>query len=101
VPTTVELARNGEQAQILRAVSSASEIGKFVLTTPETPADRVQALRQAFDAMVRDAEFIADAQKLRVELGPMAGAELQKIVTEVAGMSPDVIAKVKAIYPLN
>jgi tripartite-type tricarboxylate transporter receptor subunit TctC len=101
VPTTVELARNPEQAQILRAVSSASEIGKFVLTTPETPADRVQALRQAFDAMVRDAEFIADAQKLRVELGPMAGAELQKIVTEVAGMSPDVIAKVKAIYPLN
>jgi tripartite-type tricarboxylate transporter receptor subunit TctC len=101
VPTTVELARNPEQAQILRAVSSASEIGKFVLTTPETPADRVQALRQAFDAMVRDAEFIADAQKLRVELGPLAGADLQKIVAEVAGMSPETVAKVKAIYPLN
>ena len=101
VPTTVELARNPEQAQILRAVSSASEIGKFVLTTPETPADRVRALRQAFDAMVKDPEFIADAQKLRVELGPLPGAELQQIVAEVAGMAPDIIAKVKAIYPLN
>ncbi len=101
VPTTVELARNPEQAQILRAVSSASEIGKFVLTTPDTPADRVQALRQAFDAMVKDPEFIADAQKLRVELGPLPGTELQQIVAEVAGMSPDIVAKVKAIYPLN
>jgi tripartite-type tricarboxylate transporter receptor subunit TctC len=101
VPTTVELARNPEQAQILRAVSSASEIGKFVLTTPDTPADRVLALRQAFDAMVKDPEFIADAQKLKVELGPLPGTELQKIVAEVAGMAPDVVAKVKAIYPLN
>jgi tripartite-type tricarboxylate transporter receptor subunit TctC len=72
-----------------------------VLTTPDTPADRVQALRQAFDAMVKDPEFIADAQKLRVELGPLAGTELQKIVAEVAGMPPDIVAKVKAIYPLN
>jgi tripartite-type tricarboxylate transporter receptor subunit TctC len=101
VPTTVELARNPEQAQILRAVSSASEIGKFVLTTPQTPADRVQALRTAFDAMVKDPEFIADAQKLRVELGPLPGAELQKIVADVAGMPADIVAKVKAIYPRN
>jgi tripartite-type tricarboxylate transporter receptor subunit TctC len=101
VPTTVELARNPEQAQILRAVSSASEIGKFVLTTPETPADRVQALRHAFDAMAKDPEFIADAAKLRVELGPLPGAELQQIVAEVANMPADIVAKVKAIYPLN
>lgn len=101
VPTTVELARNPEQAQILRAVSSASEIGKFVLTTPETPADRVQALRRAFDAMVQDPEFIADAAKLRVELGPLPGTELQQIVADVANMPADIVAKVKAIYPLN
>lgn len=101
VPTTVELARNPEQAQILRAVSSASEIGKFVLTTPETPAERVQALRRAFDAMVQDPEFIADAAKLRVELGPLPGTELQQIVADVANMPADIVAKVKAIYPLN
>ena len=101
VPTTVELARNPEQARILRAVSSASEIGKFVLTTPQTPADRVQTLRTAFDAMVKDPDFIADANKLRVELGPMPGAELQQIVADVAGMPAEIVAKVKAIYPLN
>ena len=97
----MEIARNPEQAQILRAVSSASEIGKFVLTTPQTPADRVQALRNAFDAMAKDPDFIADARKLRVELGPLPGAELQKIIAEVAGMPADIVAKVKAIYPLK
>ncbi len=51
--------------------------------------------------MVKDPEFIADAQKLRVELGPLPGAELQQIVAEVAGMPADIVAKVKAIYPLN
>jgi tripartite-type tricarboxylate transporter receptor subunit TctC len=101
VPTSVELARTPEQTQILHAVSSASEIGKFVLTTPETPIERVAALRQAFDVMVKDPEFIADAQKLRVELGPLPGAELQRIVAAVAGMLPETAAKVRAIYPLN
>ncbi len=101
VPTSVELARNPEQTQILLAVSSASEIGKFVLTTPETPIDRVRTLRQAFDAMVKDPDFIADAQKLRIELGPLPGNELQRIVAAVAGMNPEIAAKVKAIYPLN
>jgi tripartite-type tricarboxylate transporter receptor subunit TctC len=98
-PTSVELARNDEQRGLLTAVSSASEIGKFVLTTPEVPADRVTALRRAFDAMVRDPEFIAEAQKLRVELGPLSGQELQKIVESVQDLPPDLVDKLKSMYP--
>ncbi|MEA2902797.1 MAG: hypothetical protein QOI12_184 [Alphaproteobacteria bacterium] len=101
VPTSAELARNPEQARILRAVSSASEIGKFLLTTPEAPAGRVAALRQAFDAMVKDPEYLAEAQRLRIELDPLPGVELQKIIEEVQSMPPEVVEKVKAIYPLN
>lgn len=101
VPTMVELARTPEQATILRTVSSASDIGKFVLTTPGVPADRVAALREAFDATVKDPEFLAEAAKLRIEVDPLPGTELQKIVGETQSISPDVIEKVKAIYPLN
>ena len=93
VPTTVELARNPEQAQILRAVSSASEIGEFVLTTPETPADRVQALRQAFDAMVEGPGVHRGGAEASRRARPAAGRELQKIVAEVAGMPADVVAR--------
>jgi tripartite-type tricarboxylate transporter receptor subunit TctC len=101
VPTSVEVARTPEQAMILRVISSASEIGKFVFTTPEVPADRVAALRLAFDAMVKDSDFLAEATKLRVEIDPLPGIELQKIVEEVQNMPPDIVEKVRPIYPLN
>jgi tripartite-type tricarboxylate transporter receptor subunit TctC len=101
VPTSSELARNDEERAILRAVSSAAEIGKFVLTTPEVPPERVAALRKAFDAMTKDPAYIEDAEKQRVELAPMPGDELQKIVGEIAAMPPAVVEKVKAVYPLN
>jgi tripartite-type tricarboxylate transporter receptor subunit TctC len=101
VPTSAELARTPEQAMILRAVSSASEIGKFILTTPEVPAERVAALRLAFDAMVKDPAYLADAAKLRIELDPLPGTELQKIIEEVQGMPADIVEKIKPMYPLN
>jgi tripartite-type tricarboxylate transporter receptor subunit TctC len=100
-PTAVEVASTPEQATILRTVSSASEIGKFVFTTPETPADRVVALRTAFDAMVNDPDFLAEATKLRIEIDPLTGAELQKIVGETQSIPADLIERIKAIYPLN
>jgi tripartite-type tricarboxylate transporter receptor subunit TctC len=101
VPTSAEMASTPEQATILRTVSSASEIGKFILTTPDVPADRVAALRKAFDAVIKDPEFLAEAAKLRIEVDPLSGAELQKIVHETQSIPPDVIEKVKKIYPLN
>jgi tripartite-type tricarboxylate transporter receptor subunit TctC len=101
VPTSAEVARTPEQATILRTVSSASEIGKFILTTPDVPTDRVAALRKAFDEVVKDPDFLAEAARLRVEIDPLSGVELQKIVQEVRNIPPDVVEKVKAIYPLN
>jgi len=99
VPTSVELARTDEQRAILNAVASAAEIGKFILSTPGVPADRVTALRRGFAAMVRDDEFVAEARKLRIELLPLAGEELQQIVRSVQDLSPDLTQKIKAMYP--
>jgi tripartite-type tricarboxylate transporter receptor subunit TctC len=99
VPTSVELARNDNERAILGAVSSASEIGKFLLTAPDVPADRVTALRRAFDAMVRDPEFVAEAQKLRIELGPLTGEELQRTVETVQDVPADLIDRLKTMYP--
>jgi tripartite-type tricarboxylate transporter receptor subunit TctC len=101
VPTMVELARTKEQTQILRAVSSASDIGKFLLTSPGVPPARIAMLRRAFDAMVKDPDYIADAEKLRIGLNPLPGDELQNIVEEVESLPPGITKEVKAIYPTN
>jgi tripartite-type tricarboxylate transporter receptor subunit TctC len=101
VPTAAEVAKTPEQATILRAVSSASEIGKYIVAPPGVPAERVAALRAAFDAMVKDPAYLADADQLKIDLGPLSGIELQKIVEEVQNTPQAVVEKIKPIYPLN
>jgi tripartite-type tricarboxylate transporter receptor subunit TctC len=101
IPMSWELGRNDEEKQILRIVANATEVGKMVLSTPDTPAERITALRRAFDATMQDPAFVAELKAQRVELAPMTGEELQKLVAEVGAVSPDIIDKVKAIYPLN
>jgi len=98
VPTVVELARNDEERQILRAVMNATEIGTAFFTTPGAPADRVEALRRAFDATMKDPEFLAEAQRANLTVGPMRGEDLQKLVGEVAAINPDITEKVRAAY---
>src|SRR5581483_11620109 len=76
VPTVVELARNDQERQILRAVMNATEIGTAFFTTPDAPKDRVEALRRAFDATMTDPEFIEEAKKTNLTVGPMKGEDL-------------------------
>jgi tripartite-type tricarboxylate transporter receptor subunit TctC len=100
VPTVVELARNDEERRILRAVMNATEIGTAFFTTPSTPKDRVDTLRRAFDDTMKDPEFIADAQRSKLTLGPLPGDELQKLVSEVSNLPPALLEKVKAAYTM-
>lgn len=101
VPTSVELGRTPEQVDALRMFANAADVGRFILSPPDTPAERVQALRRAFDAMVKDPEFIADLKQQKLELGPLSGEELQKLVVDVANVSPATIERVRGIYSAN
>ena len=98
VPTVVELARNDEDRQVLSAVVNAAEIGTSFFTSPNVPMDRVDVLRRAFDATMKDPEFLAEAQKTQLSIGPLAGEELQKLVADVAAISPGILEKVRAAY---
>jgi tripartite-type tricarboxylate transporter receptor subunit TctC len=101
VPLSIDLGRTPEETQILRIVANATEVGKMTLAPPGVPADRVQALRRAFDAAIKDPDYLAEMQKQRLEVIPLPGEELQRIVAEVGAISPAILDKVKAIYPLN
>ena len=101
VPTCVELARTDEERQIIKAVVNATEIGKAILSSPGVPAARVEALQKAFMDMTRDGEFIAELEKMRVELTPLPGPRLQELVQEVGNLTPDLVQKIKAVYGAN
>jgi tripartite-type tricarboxylate transporter receptor subunit TctC len=98
VPTALDIAKTDEQRAILHAVVSASDVGKSILTTPDVPAERVAALRAAFDATMKDPDFIADMTAVHIDVIPMSGDELQKMVGELGDMSPSLTAEVKKIY---
>ena len=98
VPTVVELARNDGERQVLSAVVNAAEIGTAFFTSPGVPQDRVETLRRAFDATMKDPEFLAEAEKTKLTVSPLPGEKLQKLVAEVAAIKPDILEKVRAAY---
>jgi hypothetical protein len=64
-------------------------------------ADRVEVLRRAFDATMKDPEFLAEAQKANLTVGPMRGEDLQKLIGEVAAIDPEITEKVRAAYAMK
>ena len=99
VPTAIETADTPEKKQILTAIMSASEIGTSFFTTPRTPVEQVTLLRRAFDATMTDAAFTGDLQRMGMSMGPMTGEDLQKLVTDVSSITPELLEKVRKAYP--
>ena len=97
IPLIMDLADNEEKRQILRLVLGRGVLGRPFLAPPGVPADRAAALQHAFDAMVRDPEFLADAERLRLEIMPISGSELQRLMTEIYATPPDIVAKARII----
>jgi tripartite-type tricarboxylate transporter receptor subunit TctC len=86
VPLLIELGENAEDRALLRWLSASTQIGRPIFTTPDVPAERVAALRAAFDAMIRDPAFLDDARKAHFELDPVPGVAMQKLIAEIVGM---------------
>ena len=67
---------------------------------PGVPAERVQALRRAFDATMKDKEFLADAIKLKLEIDPLTGEQVDAVIARVSKTTPAVAERVrKALEP--
>src|SRR5262249_3396057 len=78
IPTVVELARNDGERASRGGVMSAPGAGTPFFPPPGAPADRLAALRRAFDAAMKDPELLADAQRINVGVSPLSGEELQR-----------------------
>ncbi len=96
VPLIQDLATNKEDRQVLEILSALPTIGRPITAPPGVPADRIKALRAAFDATMKDKAYIAEAAKLKMELNPMSGAELTKVIAKVMAIPAPVLAKFAA-----
>jgi tripartite-type tricarboxylate transporter receptor subunit TctC len=81
-PCLGEIGTTPEDRQVFALYASGSAIGRSLIGPPGIAAGRATALREGFDAMVRDPEFIADTQKINVELEPLPGAAVARLVEQ-------------------
>ena len=93
VPLLADLAKTPEDRQLLELVSLTP--GRATIAPPNLPADRVQALRAAFRATMEDPEFIAEAVKLKIDIAPRYGEELDRLAANIAATPPETIARLK------
>jgi tripartite-type tricarboxylate transporter receptor subunit TctC len=97
-PALPELGTTAEDRQVYELYASGSAIGRSVIGPPGMLADRVRTLRTAFNAMARDPDFIADIQKLGVELDPLPGERLQELIARTLNVPASVRDRAKLAF---
>lgn len=96
VPSILDMVSKTEDRQALEYLYATQEMGRPFLAPPGVPAERVAILRRAFDEMVKDPQFIADATKSNQEVDPIPGTRVQQIVEQLYKTPPEVISRVEA-----
>ena len=95
VPLTYGFAKTESDRAILDFAYSQELFGRPFVVPSGVPAERVAALRQAFAAVLKDPDLLADAKKQRLEINALSGEEVQLLVAKIYAMPPDIIAKAK------
>lgn len=95
-PTMLEQAKTDADRAALTMMFARTEYGRPYFAPPDVPAARIEALRRAFDATMKDPDFMADAAQLQLELSPMTGEEVQALVAKLAATPADIVARVRS-----
>lgn len=97
VPTIPQIAKTNDQRLIMKyGTSTPNDFGKVYVLPPGTPADRAVALEKAFEKVFADKELQADAAKGKLEVDPIFGEDIHKLVVEFLGMSGELKNKLHA-----
>lgn len=92
VPTVIELAKNQGQRDTLQLIFAQTAMNRVVFGPPKMPADRLNALREAFDAMMSSKDFLAEAEKLKIEINqPMSGKRIEQLLERLHKVDPKVL----------
>jgi tripartite-type tricarboxylate transporter receptor subunit TctC len=93
VPLIVDLAKTDEQRQILKLIFARQVMGRPFLAPPGIPKERADALRKAFMDTMKDKDFLAEADKAKMEITPVSGEALDKLVKEIYAYPADIAKK--------
>jgi tripartite-type tricarboxylate transporter receptor subunit TctC len=98
VPMITDLVKSEDARKIIQAgIYDYGAIARPYVFPPNTPKDRVLMLRKGLVETYKDPEFIADAQKARLDMSPLSGEELEKVVARTYKLEKPLIERLKEI----
>jgi tripartite-type tricarboxylate transporter receptor subunit TctC len=96
VPTAMELARTEADREVVSLFSAQKTVARLVMAGPGLAPDRRAALKTAFVDMAADAEFRKDAEKAKLEVDPMSGEDVEKVIDQIAATPRDIAERFEA-----
>jgi tripartite-type tricarboxylate transporter receptor subunit TctC len=97
VPTALELATRQEDRDLITMIETAFFMARPYAAPPGLPAERTKILRTAFNAIQKDAEYLADAKKLRIDISPKTGEQVDAIVARLMAMPKPLVERYKKL----
>jgi tripartite-type tricarboxylate transporter receptor subunit TctC len=93
VPLVTDLAKTDEQRQIVRLIFGRQVMGRPIAAPPGVPSERVAELRKAFMLTMADKDFLDDAARMKLEVQPVSGEQIEKLVTEIYKTTSPAVAR--------
>jgi tripartite-type tricarboxylate transporter receptor subunit TctC len=97
IALVTDFAKTDADRTVVNLINSGITFGRPILLPPDVPADRVEALRKAFDETVKDPAFIAEAKAQNADPIPVTGKRLQDLAIQAASSGPEVVARVNEL----
>jgi tripartite-type tricarboxylate transporter receptor subunit TctC len=97
VPTAIDLMSDPEHKRMFEIVFTDQVMGRPFVVAPGVPRNRVAALRTAFNATMKDKDFLAEAKKQKMEIDPVAGADINALLDRVYSAPPAMIARIREL----
>ncbi len=95
VPTTLQFARNDDERSVMELIYSQGVFGRPYVLPPGVPVERAAALRKAFMAAFADPRLLAEAKKMNFDVEPMAGEDMQSLVTNLYATPAGVVERAR------
>jgi tripartite-type tricarboxylate transporter receptor subunit TctC len=96
VPMFLDQAKSDADKAALQLMLARLEYGRPFFLPPSVPPARLEALRRAFDATMKDPAYLAEAEKLKIEVEPLSGEQVAALVEQVSRTPADTVARVRA-----
>jgi tripartite-type tricarboxylate transporter receptor subunit TctC len=91
VPSIVDVARDADERAALKLILSRQTMARPYVAPPGLPPERLDALRAAFEATMKDPQFLADAERQDLEVRPVSGVAAESLINEIYASPPSVV----------